>query len=89
MWKTRSQQANLPKLDSHDFCLFMPWLLVQKDIVTLVCHANWMVCPVVGIFRSTTVPHTRYVQNSVVTCANNKDNDVHWLCSEVYLEEAL
>jgi hypothetical protein len=50
MWKTRSQQANLLKLDSDNCYLCMPWLLVQEGIVTLVCHVDWMVRPIVGIF---------------------------------------
>jgi hypothetical protein len=40
----------MPKLDSDNCYLFMPWLPVLEGVVTLVCHVNWMACPVVGIF---------------------------------------
>jgi hypothetical protein len=38
------------KLDSDNCYLFMPWLPVLEGVVTLVCHVDWMACPVVGIF---------------------------------------
>ena len=49
----------MPKLDSDNCYLFMPWLPVLEGVVTLVCHVDWMACPVVGIFCSTTVLDTR------------------------------